>query len=254
VVHSELRRDGGHLRLVIDHPKGNILTIAVMRDLRLGLDAGLRSSGIRLVTIEGAGEHFSYGASVEEHRAGVIERALAELDGLVGDLLAAPAPTACVVRGRCLGGAFELALACDFIFAAATAVLGSPEIALGVFPPVAAALLPLRVGTSRAASAVITGASRPADDWFKAGLIEAVAPSDELESAVDRWFDVNLSGRSSAALALAASATRESTRRHIARVLPALERMYLDRLMRTSDAVEGIEAFLGKRAPVWSHS
>jgi cyclohexa-1,5-dienecarbonyl-CoA hydratase len=53
---------------------------------------------------------------------------------------------------------------------------------------------------------------------------------------------------------MAASATRESTRRHIAGVLPALERLYLDRLMRTSDAVEGIEAFLGKRAPVWSHT
>ena len=254
MVHSERRHDGGRLRLVIDQPTGNILTTAVMCDLRRALDEAARATGIKLITIEGAGNHFSYGASVEEHRPGAIDTALAELHALVRDLLAAPAPTACIVRGRCLGGAFELALACDFVFAARTAVLGSPEIALGVFPPVAAALLPHRVGPSRAASAVLTGDARPAERWAEAGLIELVAEADDLEAAVDRWFAVNLAARSAIALGLTAYAVRESTRQHLAQVLPVLERMYLDRLMRTKDAVEGIEAFLEKRTPVWNHA
>jgi cyclohexa-1,5-dienecarbonyl-CoA hydratase len=254
VIRCEHRHGGGHLRLVIDQPKGNILTIAVMRDLRQTLAETASATGIKLVTIEGAGEHFSYGASVEEHRPGAIDTALGELHALVGDLLAVPAPTACVVRGRCLGGAFELALACDFVFAATTAVLGSPEIALGVFPPVAAALLPLRVGASRATSAVITGQPLPAERWAEAGLIEMIAPPDEIADAVDRWFEANLAGRSAASLSVAAAATRVCTRQYVARVLPTLERLYLDRLMQTSDAVEGIEAFLEKRPPVWSHT
>ena len=253
MVRSERLQDGARLRLVIDQPKANIVSIAVMRALRRELADAARAMGTKLITIEGAGDHFSYGASVEEHRPEVIATALTELHGLVRDLLAAPAPTAAIVRGRCLGGGFELALACDFIFASTTALLGVPEITLGVFPPAAAALLPPRVGASRAASAVLTGAVSPADKWTRSGLVELVAPSEELATVVDRWFDANLGQRSAAALRCAALASRSAVRRHVDTVLPELERLYLDTLMRTKDAVEGIDAFLEKRQPVWSH-
>jgi cyclohexa-1,5-dienecarbonyl-CoA hydratase len=129
-----------------------------------------------------------------------------------------------------------------------------PEIALGVFPPAAAALLPLRVGASRAASAVLTGRVSPADAWAAAGLIEVTAPPQELGTAVDHWFEAHLAPRSAAALRCAALASRATLRRQVSLVLPDLERLYLDTLMRTHDAVEGIEAFLDKRAPVWSHA
>ena len=139
MIRADTRHGGSHLRLILDRPKANILSIALMRELRGALGDVGRRPQVRLVTIEGAGDHFSYGASVEEHRADRIAEALGELHALVRDLLACPAPTAAVVRGRCLGGGFEIALACDLIFAATTAVLGVPEIALGVFPPAAAA-------------------------------------------------------------------------------------------------------------------
>ena len=252
MVRLERRHAGAELRLVIDHPKGNVLTMAVMRELRGALARVADAPGTKLVTIAGAGDHFSYGASVEEHRSGAIDAALTELHALVRELLAVFVPTACVVRGRCLGGAFELALACDVIFADRTALFGSPEIALGVFPPVAAALLPWHVGSPRAARAVITGDVQSAEQWAATGLVELVA--DDLDAAVDRWFEAHLAARSAAALGVAAHAVREGTRQHLDRVLPALERLYLDRLMHTKDAVEGIEAFLGKRPPVWSHA
>jgi cyclohexa-1,5-dienecarbonyl-CoA hydratase len=167
-------------------------------------------------------------------------------------LLAVPAPTAAIVRGRCLGGGFEVALACDFIFAGATAILGVPEITLGVFPPAAAALLPIRVGVPRATHAVLTGCTVPVDKWMASGLIELVAPPQELDAAVGHWFDAHLAPRSAAALRCAAWAARATTRRQVDAVLPELERFYLDTLMKTKDAVEGIAAFLGKRQPVWS--
>lgn len=254
MVHAEFRHGGTHLRLVLDQPKGNIVARALIHDLRRALGEVSRAPAVKLVTIEGAGDHFSYGASVEEHRPKVINEVLPELHNLVRELLAVPAPTAAIVRGRCLGGGFEIALACDLVFAGLMAVMGVPEIALGVFPPAAAALLPLRVGVSRAASAVLTGQARPVEKWLEAGLVELTAPPQELEAAVDHWFDVNLAPRSAAALRCAALASRAAMRQHVDAILPELERFYLETLMRTNDAVEGIAAFIEKRPPVWSHS
>jgi len=254
MVRTERRHDGGHLRLILNQPKANILSIALMRDLRRALSTVQHLPEVRLVTIEGAGDHFSYGASVEEHRAALIADALAELHGLVRDLLACPAPTAAVVRGRCLGGGFEIALACDLMFAASTAVLGVPEIALGVFPPAAATLLPPRIGTSRAAAAVLTGRTSQVDAWVTAGLVDLVAPAEELQVAVDRWFDANLGSRSAAALRYAARASRLWLSQQVEATLPQLERLYLDTLMHTRDAAEGIDAFIEKREPRWVHA
>jgi cyclohexa-1,5-dienecarbonyl-CoA hydratase len=252
MVRVERRRNGAHLRLIVDEPKANIISIAVMRELRGALAQVTPASGVKLVTLEGAGDHFSFGASVEEHRPGVIEVALAELRGTIEALLAVPAPTAAVVRGRCLGGGFELALACDLMFASTTATLGVPEITLGVFPPAAAALLPVRVGASRAAGAVLTGTALPATAWATTGLLELTAAPAELDAAVEHWFDAHLAPLSAAALRCAAIASRTTVRRQVETVLPELERLYLDTLMHTKDAVEGIEAFIAKRPPVWS--
>lgn len=254
MVQTTLRLDGGHVQIVIDEPKGNIISRDVIRDLLDALADARRADGVRLVTFEGAGDHFSYGASVEEHRPESIRDALPRLHQLIRAILAVPAPTAAVVRGKCLGGGFEIALACDFVFASATAVLGVPEIALGVFPPAAAALLPPRVGASRAANAILTGAALSAQAWVDAGLVQLAAPPADLDAAVDRWYHTHLSARSAAALACAALASRVALRRHVDVVLPELERFYLDTLMNTRDAVEGIAAFLERRPPAWSHA
>lgn len=236
------------------HPKGNIVTremIAAVSEALAGL-GGERH--LKLITIEGVGSDFSFGASVPEHAPGEIERVLPEAHRLTLALLDAPAVTAAVVRGRCLGGGFELALACDLIFAAESATFGLPEISLGVFPPAAAALLPQRVGAARATVAILSGAAVPASEWMDAGLVTAVAPLEDLAGAVDRWFAKHLAPKSASALRYAARAARASLRQVVASLLPELERLYLSDVMRTEDAREGIAAFLEKRAPVWSDS
>jgi cyclohexa-1,5-dienecarbonyl-CoA hydratase len=247
-------RDGAHLRLVLDRPKGNVVTADVIADLRSAL-AGVRAgSGVKLITLEGAGPHFSYGASVEEHAADRIAAVLPELNGAVLDLLRAPAPTLAVVRGRCLGGGLELVLACDMVFAADDAVLGVPEVGLGVFPPAAAALLPLRAGASRAARAVVGGEALPASWWLTAGVVDRIVPEPALDREVDDWFARQLAPRSAAALAHAAEAARAALVRTVPALLADLERQYLDRLMRTHDATEGIAAFIERRAPRWRNA
>jgi cyclohexa-1,5-dienecarbonyl-CoA hydratase len=243
--------DGTRLRIVLQNPKGNILTHDMVRGLREVVRGLGGAHALRLVTLEGDGANFSFGASVAEHAPGRIDRVLPDTHRLLVELLDAPAPTAALVRGRCLGGGFELALACDFIFASDEAAFGLPEIALGVYPPAGSVLLPLRVGASRAAVAVLTGESRPASYWHALGLVEIVAPAVELQAAVDRWYDARLAPHSAAALRHAARAARQVLREEVARTLPELERRYLGELMSTRDATEGITAFLEKRPPQW---
>ena len=244
--------DGARASLTLIHSKGNIVTEALIDMMEVALDELAADRHLKLVTIEGKGADFSFGASIPEHAPGEIERVLPKTHALIEKLLAFPAPTAALVRGRCLGGGFEIALACDFIFAEESAVFGLPEIALGVFPPAAAALLPPRIGTARATSAILSGQSLPAVEWRRAGLIEAVVADGTLEAEVDRWVDAHLRGKSAAALRHATSAARHGLRQHVRAVLPELERLYLNDLMRTGDAVEGIAAFLGKRVPRWA--
>ena len=238
--------------IVIAHAPGNMLTHEIVRQLRTALEDLVDAPHLRLVTIEGAGSDFSFGASVSEHRVEEIGHVLPEAHALIGDLVSLPAPTAAVVRGRCLGGGCELALACDFIFAADDATFGLPEIALGVFPPAAAVLLPWRAGGARATRAILTGATQSAAEWQAAGLVERVAPAAELSATVEQWFAATLGRWSAESLRHAVRTTRASLVRAVDQDLPEAERRYLAELMRTQDAREGIEAFIEKRAPRWT--
>jgi cyclohexa-1,5-dienecarbonyl-CoA hydratase len=234
------------------HPKGNILTLEMVSALRAALDSVGENPHLKLITLEGAGEDFSFGASIPEHAPAEIGRVLPEMHALIYDLLDAPAPTAALVRGRCFGGGFELALACDMIFADQGARFALPEIALGVFPPAASALLPPRTGYAASTGAIITGDVRDAESWRAQGLVALVADGTSLSAAVDDWFDTHLASRSAAALRHAAAAARMGLVAHVRTVLPQLERLYLEDLMRTHDAVEGIDAFMAKRTPSWT--
>lgn len=250
----QLSLDAGQRRaaLRIVHPKGNIVTGEMIAALSQALESLERQPHLKLLTIEGAGADFSFGASIPEHAPGQIDRVLPEMHALIYALLDFPAPTAALVRGRCLGGGFELALACDFILAEESSTFALPEITLGVFPPAACALLPSKVGMARATRAILTGHLLPAAAWREAGLIEAVVPDGTLAAEVDRWFEAHLSRKSAAALRHATAAARLALRDHVRAVLPELERLYLGDLMGTEDAAEGIAAFLQKRAPRWA--
>ena len=246
-------RDRTRAAFTIHHPKGNIITADLVAALRSALDSIAENPHLKLISIEGAGADFSFGASIPEHAPGQIERVLPEMHALIYELLEAPAPTAAVVRGRCFGGGFELALACDFIFAARGASFALPEVALGVFPPAASALLPLRAGHARGTQAILTGAAVPAAGWEGAGLVEILAEDGaRLTEAVESWCAAHLAPKSAAALRHAAMAARMGLLAQVRDVLPKLERLYLDELMRTQDAVEGIDAFLASRTPLWT--
>jgi cyclohexa-1,5-dienecarbonyl-CoA hydratase len=243
-------RGGAWLRLVLDHPKGNLLSLEMVRALALSIDRA-NVSGRKWLTIEGAGGDFSFGAKIQEHVPGPMERVLIETHAVFRRLLALPVATAALVEGRCLGGGFELALTCDVIIAAEDASLGLPEVRIGAFPPAGSALLPVRVGASRAAAAVIGGVARSAAVWHQAGLIEMMAAKGSTAAAAGEWFDTHLAPHSAVALAAAAQASRYVVRAAVEPAMAAAERLYLERVLSTHDAAEGVRAFVEKRAPEW---
>jgi cyclohexa-1,5-dienecarbonyl-CoA hydratase len=251
-VTTTLEEGTARATITFFHPKGNVITAETIAALGTALETIAANPAVKLINLQGAGADFSFGSSVPEHAPDRIGNVLPAMHRLIEAWLQAPAVTAAVVRGRCLGGGFELALACDLIFAADTATFGLPEIALGVFPPAAAALLPLRTGAAVATRSIVTGEFRSAAEWQRDGLVTLVAPEASLDVEIDRWFAAHLATRSAAALRYAAAAARLPLLAQIRRTLPELERLYLDGLMRTHDAAEGVAAFQQKRKPRWT--
>lgn len=247
----ELLHGGLVARLTMRAPKANILDAAMIGDL----DACLRQldaiADLHAVIITGDGPHFSFGASVEEHLPDRIGHTLGALHALLRRVLEVPAPTIGAIRGQCLGGGLELALACDLLMAEEHADLGCPEIKLGVFPPAASALLPVRIGASRAAALTLTGETIDAREAQAIGLVTRVAAPDDLEAALDGWLAASFLPRSPRGLHFAAIASRREILRAMDQALPAAEHLYLHHLMQHPDAVEGIRAFLEKREPHW---
>jgi cyclohexa-1,5-dienecarbonyl-CoA hydratase len=247
----ELQHDGRVARICLDAPKANILDLEMMGDLEKVLEGLESSRELCAIVFSGSGSHFSFGASVEEHLPGTIEEALLRLGSLLRRIAAAPAPTIAAVRGQCLGGGFELALACDLIVAEASAQLALPEIRLGVFPPAGAALLPVRIGLAGASAMVLTGAGWSGLAAHERGLVARLAPDGALEDTLESMLLEEFIPRSPAALRHAAHAVRTPLRAALQEALPSIEATYLVDLMQEPDATEGITAFLEKRQPQW---
>ncbi|MDX1584639.1 MAG: enoyl-CoA hydratase/isomerase family protein, partial [Thermoanaerobaculia bacterium] len=244
--------DGVVARVVLAAPKANILDREMVTALE-GIFTELSSrSDLRAIVIEAEGPHFSYGASIQEHLPDQIGAALERLSNLLRKIAAAPAPTIAAVRGQCLGGGLELVLACDLIVAEENAHFGVPEIKLGVFPPAASALLPVRLGLARATEIVLTGRTWAAKESHSKELVARLAPDGSLGEELSSWIETEFVPRSPVALRFAVRAIRERVVQALEEVLPRLDRMYIEEMMPLGDAEEGIRAFLEKRPAAWS--
>ena len=248
-LHVELEKDGALLRLRLSRPKANIVDAAMIAALRAALDEHLSGTRLRAVLLEAEGPHFSFGASVEEHLPGSAAAMLRELHALILQLVGSPVPVLVAVRGQCLGGGLELAAAGHLIFAAPGAMFGQPEIRLAVFAPAASCLLPEKIGPSRAEDLLFSGRSIGAEEAHRIGLVNAVA--DDPSQAALAYFEEHLAPRSASSLRLAVRAARYDLVYRIRRKLAEVERLYLEELMATRDAVEGLTAFIGKRPATW---
>ena len=244
-----LSTDDGLGRLILDAPPVNILTRAVLAELRRVLGELAVIPDLRALLLSARGRHFSAGADVGEHLPPQHEALIPEFLDTVAALDAFPLPTIAAVQGRCLGGGFELVLGVDLVVAGEGASFGQPEILLGVVPPAAAAWLPERCPRGLAAELVFTGDAITAAEAARGGLVHRVVADADLESTALTL--ARRITRHSAATLRAAKRTLAANRPAAAAALVAAGNDYVDALMRTTDAGEGLTAFVEKRAPVW---
>jgi cyclohexa-1,5-dienecarbonyl-CoA hydratase len=242
---------GALLRLRLGRPKANVIDARMIAALAAAFAAYRGNHGVLAALVDHEGPNFSFGASVEEHLPEQCEQMLKGLHALIGAMLDWPKPILVAAGGQCLGGGLEFALAGHLLFLGTDAQLGQPEMKLGVFAPAASVLLPLRVGQARAEDLLYSGRSIDAGTAFAWGLASGVG-ADPAALAVD-YFDQHLSGKSAASLALAVRAARESFADLARARLDCVEELYLERLMATRDANEGLKAFLERRNPRWEH-
>lgn len=242
-------------RIILNDGKGNVLDHIMMEELQGILNEFKNAPQLKLITFEGAGKHFSFGASVEEHKkefAGAMLNGFHQLFYSLRDLCI---PTMAIISGNCLGGGLELALMCNFMFADKSAKLGQPEISLGVFPPPASIILPEKIGLARAEELLITGKIISAERAESIGLInELFEDKAAMEASIEKWISEYILPKSASSLRYGVKAARIKFNHVITNFLPQLELLYVNQLMQTHDANEGINAFVEKRKPVWNNN
>jgi len=242
--------EGRLLRLRLARPKANIVDAAMIAALRAALSEHLGNGNLAGVLLDAEGPHFSFGASVEEHMPAQCAAMLKSIHALVLQLVDSPVPVLVAVRGQCLGGGLEVALAGHMIFVAPDASLGQPELKIGVFAPAASCLLPELIGPGRAIDLLLSGRSISGADAAAMGMAQVAA---DPEAAALAYFNEHLKPKSASSLRFAVRAARCDYAARVRAKIERVERMYLEELMKSHDAVEGLEAFVGKRAAQWQH-
>ena len=243
------RREGRVLSLRLARPKANIVDAEMIDALHQALDRAAGDAHLKALLLCAEGPHFSFGASVEEHLPDQCAAMLEGLHRVVMQLVRFPVPVLVAVRGQCLGAGLELAMTGHLLFASPDARLGQPEIRLGVFAPAASCLLPLRITRMAAEDILLSGRSLGADEGRRAGLVADIA--DDPEAAALAYYDSHLATSSASSLRFAVQAARADFSAQAQQRLAEVEALYLQRLMATKDAVEGLTAFIAKRPPAW---
>jgi len=239
-------------RITLVRPPLNILNIAMMGEINDALTKCASQTDLVAIVFDAAAEAraFSVGVAVEEHVPETVREMLDSFHSIFLAFERIRRPAIAVVDGPALGGGCELALACDIVVASERARFGQPEIKLGVFPPVAAILLPRMIGDKKARELILTGDTIEAAEALRLGLVNYVVSSDELEQKTESVLG-RLRELSGVALGMTRAALDLGSQSGFESALKQVESLYLTGLMKTEDASEGIRAFMEKRKPEW---
>ena len=237
-------------RLTLSNPPLNIIDISMMEELFEALTEINARTDISVLIVSGSQKAFSVGVDIAAHTPDRVEQMLTKFHSVIRTLIGLRQVSIAAVHGMCLGGGAEIAMVCDMVYTSELATWGFPEIKLGCFPPVAVTALAALVGQKHAADLVLTGRSITGREAANIGLANTVVPEVDMERALQEAVH-NLSQLSPAALAITKKAIYAWDSIHFDKGLARAEKIYFDELMKTQDAQEGINAFLGKRPPAW---
>src|SRR6202140_4594509 len=238
-------------RIALNNPPLNVIDLPMMLELQQALGEIETRTDISTILLQGDSRAFSAGVDIKAHLPDQIREMLTSFHAVIRAIVSSRKVTIAVVRGACLGGGAELAAVCDMVYSARDASWGFPEIKLGCYPPVAAVVLATLIGQKRAAELILTGRQFSGDEAAAMGLATRSVAAEELESVVERTLS-ELRQLSPVALAHAKKAIYAWDAIHFDKGLARAEKIYLDELISTADAREGIIAFLDKRPPKWT--
>jgi len=245
----QLEIEAPFARLTLSNGKQNIIDFPMMEEIVEALDSIECQPEISTVILSGAGEHFSVGVDIPSHTPDKVGEMLGKFHNAVRRLLKTPKVTLAAVRGYCLGGGAELAMVCDIVITTESAHWGFPEIQLGCYPPVAAAALANVVGQKRAAELILTGRTIDGREAERIGLANRSVATKFGEAVAE--CEQRLKTLSPTALAHAKRALYCWDASHFEKGLARAEQIYLNELLKTEDAQEGIRAWIEKRKPEW---
>ena len=224
-----------------------------MEEMNDALDSLIDNSGVKVLVITGSGEKaFSAGVDVGEHMGDLVQKMIVVFHGIFRLMGTLGIPTVASVYGSCLGGGCELAIFCDLVVASESAKFGQPEIQVGVFPPIAAQIMPRIIGRKAAAELVLSGKIISGEDALKIGLINKVVKEEELVKETEIFIKPYMK-LSSEVLRLTKKAMMEGLKDDLEPSLQLIEDIYLNQLMKSHDAHEGLNAFMEKRKPEWKN-
>jgi cyclohexa-1,5-dienecarbonyl-CoA hydratase len=249
----EFENKSGVARITLNRPPLNVLDIATMKEINQVVQASAEDKTVRVLVIAARGRAFSGGVDVADHTPDKVDEMTAVFDNMCSLVINYPQPTLAVLNGHALGGGCELAISCDMIIASESAKIGQPEIKLGVFPPIAVIILPRLVGRKKAMEMILMGELIDAWEAHRIGLANQVVPANKLDEAAGEMIR-KLSGLSAAVLRYTKMACYRSFERDYDAALKTVEDIYLHKLMKTGDAVEGLNSFMQKRPPAWTNS
>jgi cyclohexa-1,5-dienecarbonyl-CoA hydratase len=238
-------------RIALRNGTLNIIDIAMMEELTQALAEVESRADVAVILLYGEGKSFSAGVDVAAHTPDKVEAMLSKFHAVIRVLVGSKKVTIAAVDGNCLGGGAELAMMCDIVYTTATARWGFPEIKLGCYPPVACTALSALVGQKRAAELILTGRNISGTEAVAMGLANHTIADGGLHSAAEQAA-AELAKLSPAALAVTKKALYAWDAMHFEKGLARAEKIYMEELMKTADAQEGIQAFLQKRQPKWA--
>jgi len=244
--------ENGAARIRLNLPPLNIIDIPMLSEIQGAITRVQSEQDVKVLVFDHQGKAFSAGVSIRDHTPDKVSEMIEKFHGVFRLLQSLALPTVALVDGMALGGGCELATFCDMVVASERATFGQPEIKVGVFPPVAAVIFPHLVGRNRALELLLTGDTIDAADAKAAGLINKVFPTEEFRQKADEFVS-KLTSLSAPVLKLTKRAVDRALDADVIEGLAAAEKLYLGELMQTEDALEGLNAYLEKRKPIWKN-
>ena len=250
--HIGVNIDGGLGTITLRKPPVNVLNIEMMDEINDTLRDWIEKKDLKVVLFDAEGKCFSAGVDVGEHMGDLAPKMIESFHGMFRLMEALGAVTVASVFGSCLGGGCELAIFCDLVIADETAKFGQPEIQVGVLPPIAAQVMPRIIGRKAANDLILSGRIISAQEAVEMGLINKTVAKGDLSQETESFIKPYLS-LSAEIIRISKKTIKAGLMDELEPSLKAIEDIYLNELMKTADAQEGLQAFLDKRKPEWKN-